>query len=696
MAGIDVPAWLGELVGVQDAVSRRYEDGGGAGPRLGLGDAGHGRPDDPGHLHRRVQVHQVHGHHGLEEVDGLDVHDRERRVVVPDVEEPQGPPEALRRLGGHAGLLGHLGLGQPVPGRNQQRSTTSRSTTSSATARSISSSVQPRSSRRASDPGQRLDPAVVGTAHQAEAGVARTRRPARGGGPAPRWRVPGTGTEMSAGPAADTDRCHRRSPRRHLTLGPRAVLVPVKAFGEAKRRLHQAMTGPERAELARAMADRVLAAAHPLPVGRGVRRRRRGRVGTWPGSPGGVGAGARPERGRGGRRGPPRQAGVDQVTVAHADLPHATDLAEVGEAAGITLVPDRHGNGTNVIALPTDARLPRSPTVPAPSPGIGPRPIASGLPLHVLHRPDLAHDVDEPGDIVPVATPGDPRRSSRRRRPVRATVLGRPAPPRALPVGDLPGPRPGDHRPGRAAAAHWPSGPIPTTSSSGAAPHWPHGRPPAARIHHLVLTDGSKGSWDPRCRSRRLVAERMDECRAAAPVIDGPRPGDPSPPTACFFLGADRRGARQRPDERREVVRDHPPCPTRRRARTRPLAPLPAPPRPSGRRMAHHRLRWWRHATPTSSRARPGAPPAPITAAVGGRPADHVEDAGGFGATKVEALLCHRSQFESTMGIGGAAQQVPSADEARSRFATKVQRQLAEHGASADPRRGGVPPDHDL
>ena len=30
---------------------------------------------------------------------------------------------------------------------------------------------------------------------------------------------------------------------------------------------------------------------------------------------------------------------------------------------------------------------------------------------------------------------------------------------------------------------------------------------------------------------------------------------------------------------------------------------------------------------------------------------NHVEDVGGFESRKIEALLCHRSQFESTMGI---------------------------------------------
>ena len=44
------------------------------------------------------------------------------------------------------------------------------------------------------------------------------------------------------------------------------MLVPVKSFVEAKLRLAPAMNDADRAALARSMADRVVAAAHPLPV----------------------------------------------------------------------------------------------------------------------------------------------------------------------------------------------------------------------------------------------------------------------------------------------------------------------------------------------------------------------------------------------------------------------------------------------
>ena len=188
-------------------------------------------------------------------------------------------------------------------------------------------------------------------------------------------------------------------------MGARAVLVPVKAFDQAKRRLHLALSDPERADLSRAMADRVLAAARPLPVAVvcddnevAEWARARGALVIW-----------EPGRGLNGAV----EAGVDhlasmgvtQVTVAHADLPRASDLTAVGAIPGITLVPDRYGNGTNVMALPTDIGFQFS-----YGPGSFARHRAEavrlGVAVRILDRPDLAWDVDEPGDVVPVLAAG--------------------------------------------------------------------------------------------------------------------------------------------------------------------------------------------------------------------------------------------------------------------------------------------------
>ena len=204
------------------------------------------------------------------------------------------------------------------------------------------------------------------------------------------------------GPVADPG---AHPPSRSLGLGTRAVLVPIKAFHEAKGRLDHALSAQERADLARAMATRVLEAAPPLPVAvvcddNDVAdwARQRGALVIW-----------EPGRGLNGavESGVDhlRVAGVTHVIVSHADLPLASGLPAVGTAPGITLVPDRFRNGTNVIALPADAGFRFS-----YGPGSFERHRAEaerlGLPLRVLDLPDLAWDIDEPDDVVPVATHG--------------------------------------------------------------------------------------------------------------------------------------------------------------------------------------------------------------------------------------------------------------------------------------------------
>jgi 2-phospho-L-lactate guanylyltransferase len=202
---------------------------------------------------------------------------------------------------------------------------------------------------------------------------------------------------------ADPDRFSL--PGHPLHMGPRAVLIPVKAFTLAKRRLHRAMNGDQRAELAQAMADRVVRASFPLPVAvvcddRAVAEWARdlGALVVWEpgrGLNGAVEAGVDHLR----------SAGVVEVVVAHADLPRARALAGVEAGAGVTLVPDRYGNGTNVMALPTHVGFEFS---------YGPGSFARhrleaerlGLAVRVLDRPDLAWDIDEPADVVPVAAPG--------------------------------------------------------------------------------------------------------------------------------------------------------------------------------------------------------------------------------------------------------------------------------------------------
>jgi 2-phospho-L-lactate guanylyltransferase len=132
-----------------------------------------------------------------------------------------------------------------------------------------------------------------------------------------------------------------------------AVLVPVKAFAVAKQRLAEVLEPPARVALAMAMAGTVLDAAGDL---RAAVVCDDPEVRSWADARGveviwtpGLGLNGAVEAGADhlGHR------GVSRVIVAHADLPLARDLAWLADTDGVTLVPDRHRDGTNVACVPT-------------------------------------------------------------------------------------------------------------------------------------------------------------------------------------------------------------------------------------------------------------------------------------------------------------------------------------------------------
>lgn len=264
-----------------------------------------------------------------------------------------------------------------------------------------------------------------------------------------------------------------------------------------------------------------------------------------------------------------------------------------------------------------------------------------------------------------------------------------------LPVGDLPDRGPGTVDlpvPGRALAI----GAHPDDIEFGCGATLAKWAASGCHIHQLVLTDGSKGSWDPDADLEALVADRMQECRAAARRLDGDRPTTEGrrreadrarmPPGVAFLgridgeleNGADERRAvtaiirEVRPD----VLLGHDPWrryrlhPDHRAAGFLTLDALVAARDPHyfpEQDLAPHRPRallLWEADLP-----------------------NHVERAAGCEEVKIEALLCHHSQAATTLGFD------PSADDAtlargREQFGVQVRRQMAEHGALADVASG--------
>lgn len=188
-------------------------------------------------------------------------------------------------------------------------------------------------------------------------------------------------------------------------------------------------------------------------------------------------------------------------------------------------------------------------------------------------------------------------------------------------------------------------------------------------VHHLVLTDGSKGTWDPHADLETLVRVRQDEQRAAARAL-GAR-GE------VVFLGQvdgeleATLGLRARVAEwiRRlhpAVVLGHDPWkryrlhPDHRHAGLLVCEAIVAARDP--------------HFFPEQGLA-PHRPTALLLWEAD--EADHAEDVTAFVDVKLAALEAHQSQFESTMKA--------TDDDELVRFRRRVQDRLAGHG-----RRIGV------
>jgi LmbE family N-acetylglucosaminyl deacetylase len=191
-----------------------------------------------------------------------------------------------------------------------------------------------------------------------------------------------------------------------------------------------------------------------------------------------------------------------------------------------------------------------------------------------------------------------------------------------------------------------------------------------AVVHHLVLTDGSKGSWDVDADLPTLVATRVEEQHAAARALG-------TTGEVVMFGNVDgeldatmaNRAAVARVirDLRPQIVLGHDPWkryrlhPDHRAAGWLTIDGVVAARDPhffADQGLTHHR-------------------PSAIWLFEADEP-DHAEDVTGFADFKVAALLEHRSQFRSTMGIGDESEV-----EQTAAFRRKVLTELAEAGELA-------------
>jgi 2-phospho-L-lactate guanylyltransferase len=178
-----------------------------------------------------------------------------------------------------------------------------------------------------------------------------------------------------------------------------AVLIPVKRFAAAKRRLEGVIPDHDRARLAEWMASRVVAAAAEVPTfvacdDPDVREwaESRGAQVVW-----GPDLGLNRAVDDGVRH--LLRLGARQIIVSHADLPRPEGLLRVATQGVVTLVPDPRRDGTNVISFPHTNLV-------HASYGGGSfgrhleQAVASGGPYEVRVDRDLALDLDVADDLA--------------------------------------------------------------------------------------------------------------------------------------------------------------------------------------------------------------------------------------------------------------------------------------------------------
>jgi len=189
-------------------------------------------------------------------------------------------------------------------------------------------------------------------------------------------------------------------------------------------------------------------------------------------------------------------------------------------------------------------------------------------------------------------------------------------------------------------------------------------------VHHLVCTDGSKGSWDPAEDLAELVAARRDEQRAAARAL-----GATGEVTFLGWTDGElEAGLRQRWELAYHI------------RRMRPAVVLGHDPWRRYRLHPDHRAAGFLLTDAVVAARDPHffpeqgvAPHRPSTLLLweADEP-DHVEDAGPGAGAQLAALLAHRSQLRSTMDIDDAG------DPAQVRaFRDRLHEGLARHGRLA-------------
>lgn len=171
------------------------------------------------------------------------------------------------------------------------------------------------------------------------------------------------------------------------------ALLPFKSSGDRKTRLQSRLDTPQRDALAErlfahvtqilaaapAISEIILISQQPVP---GWRHRHIADAGR------GLNAELAAVR---------SSLPATNLLVIHADLPllAAADIAALLATSGIAIAPDRHGAGTNALALPADEKLPFAFGTDSFARHLA----AAGTQANIVRRLGLALDIDTPDDL---------------------------------------------------------------------------------------------------------------------------------------------------------------------------------------------------------------------------------------------------------------------------------------------------------
>jgi len=184
-----------------------------------------------------------------------------------------------------------------------------------------------------------------------------------------------------------------------------AVVIPIKAFEQAKDRLSGVLSTDQRALLARTTALGVLESVRGASVFVVCDNSEVSQLATSHGasvvSQSGAGLNAAVHEGISAAH------EYERVMIVHSDLPLPSRLRELlGSSVAnntVTIVPDRHRDGTNVLIIPSGVGF----TCHYGAKSFEAHKAEAtklGLPLHIVEDDELALDIDTPDDLAALPT----------------------------------------------------------------------------------------------------------------------------------------------------------------------------------------------------------------------------------------------------------------------------------------------------